>query len=79
VRREARRNEDLASTTAGKGAAPVGETLPESMPLSLAIVMIARTPDHPLPVLTEAGSVVGALSAVDIVRWIARRMGYDVG
>jgi hypothetical protein len=45
----------------------------------MAIAVIARTEEQPLPVLSEAGAVVGALSAVDIVRWVARRMGYDVG
>ena len=71
--------EEARAIRAGVGAGPVGVTLPESLPLSMAIAVIARTEEQPLPVLSEAGAVVGALSAVDIVRWVARRMGYDVG
>ena len=66
------------SITAGDGAGPVGVTLPESLPLSMAIAVIAGTEELPLPVLSEAGSLVGSMGAVDIVRWVAKRMGYAV-
>lgn len=64
---------------AGQGAGPIGATLPESLPLSMAIAVLARSDGQPVAVLSEAGAVVGVLGAVDVVRWVARRMGYDVG
>ncbi len=73
------RGVEPARTTAASGADPVGDTLPEAMPLSLAIVVVARAARQPLPVLTPAGSVVGAFGALDIVRWVSRRMGYEIG
>ncbi len=67
-----------SSPTAGAVAEATSETLAESLPLSMAMAVLAVARDAVLPVLTEAGAVVGALSAADILRWVARRMGYAV-
>ena len=64
--------------TAGEVAEVTEETLVESLPLSMAMAVLAVTRDTALPVLSEAGAVVGALSAGDVVRWVAGRMGYAV-
>jgi CBS domain-containing protein len=65
------------SVLAGQSAGPVGVAVPESLPVSMAIAVLARSDGQPLAVLSEAGAVVGVLGAVDVVRWLATRMGYD--
>jgi CBS domain-containing protein len=51
----------------------------ESMPISLAFAVLADSGHSALPVVNESGIVVGILSALDLTRWVARRMGYVVG
>jgi len=62
---------------AGDLAAPAQGLLSEGTPLSIAIGVLARSSEAALPVVTSAGAVVGVLRPTDVLRWVARRMGYE--
>jgi CBS domain-containing protein len=58
---------------------PLAFSLPESAPVSLAAALMAQEGVHRLPVVSAGdGSVVGIVSALDVLRWLARRDGYLV-
>lgn len=58
---------------------PMAFTLPESASLSHAAALMAYENIHRVPVVSADGSVVGIVSAMDIVRWVAEQDGYVVG
>ena len=45
-------------------------------PLTLAAAVMAIEQVHRLPVLAPGGAVVGVLSALDLLRWLAEADGY---
>ena len=45
-------------------------------PLADAIAVMAFEGLHHLPVVDEAGTLVGMVSALDVLDWIARQAGY---
>ena len=51
----------------------------ESLPIGLAFAVLADSGHSALPVVNESGTVIGILSALDLTRWVARRMGHVVG
>jgi CBS domain-containing protein len=51
---------------------PLTVAVNESTSLAHAIAVMARSGVHPVPVLSEAGSVTGILSSADVLRWLAR-------
>lgn len=53
-------------------------TLPESASLSKAAALMAFEGVHRLPILSNDGKVVGILSALDVLRWLAKQQGYVV-
>ena len=57
---------------------PIAFTLPENATLSHAAALMAYEGIHRLPVVAPDGSVVGIVSAMDVVRWLARNDGYLV-
>jgi CBS domain-containing protein len=68
----------------GRGAAvrdimtPVAFTLSESAPLARAAALMAFEGVHRVPIVSVRGAVVGIVSALDVVRWLAREEGYLV-
>jgi CBS-domain-containing membrane protein len=70
------------SSMAGRTVADImlGMTfaLPEDATLSQACALMAYEGVHRLPVTSPEGKVVGILSALDVLRWIAQRDGYIV-
>lgn len=58
---------------------PIAFTLPESASLSHAAALMAYENIHRVPVVAADGTVVGIVSAMDIVRWVAEQDGYVVG
>ena len=50
--------------------------LPESSSLAQATAIMAQEGLHRLPIVSDSGAVVGILSALDVVRWLAVRAGY---
>lgn len=62
--------------TARDLARSIDVVLTEDMALSVAIGVLAHSGEPELPVVTSAGAVMGMLSASDVVRWMASRLGY---
>jgi len=57
---------------------PLAFTLPESASVARASALMAHEGVHRVPVVTEAGKVVGILSAMDVLRWVARMEGFVI-
>lgn len=58
---------------------PIAFTLPESASLSHASALMAYENIHRIPVVGIDGAVVGIVTSLDIVRWVAEQDGYVVG
>ena len=58
---------------------PIAFTLPESASLSHAAALMAYENVHRVPVIALDGGVVGIVSTMDVVRWVAEQDGYVVG
>ena len=69
---------DRLGETAADIMMPIAFTLPENATLSHAAALMAYEGIHRLPVVAVDGSVVGIVSAMDVVRWLARSDGYLV-
>jgi CBS domain-containing protein len=57
---------------------PVSVTLPEDACVAQAAAIMAYEGIHRLPVIGASHEVVGLISSLDVMRWIARRSGYVV-
>ena len=55
---------------------PIAFTLREDDPLSRAAAVMATERVHHLPIVSAEGRVVGMLSSLDFVRWVAAQSGY---
>lgn len=53
-------------------------SLPESATLSRAAAVMAYEGVHQIPVVASDGRIVGLISALDVVRWLAQHDGYLV-
>jgi CBS-domain-containing membrane protein len=56
---------------------PLVFSLPEDARLTHAISLLAAEGVHQIPVLTAEGAIVGVVTAVECLRWVARQMGYE--
>ncbi|MEO8874183.1 MAG: CBS domain-containing protein [Polyangiaceae bacterium] len=50
--------------------------LPEDAPIAFAISLLAFESLHEIPVVDVEGRVIGVATALDVLRWVATRMGY---
>jgi CBS domain-containing protein len=57
---------------------PVVFAIADDTTIAAAAALMAGEGIHRLPVLDGTGAVVGILSTLDVVRWVAERAGYDV-
>jgi CBS domain-containing protein len=57
---------------------PVSFSMPEDAPVSRAAALMALEGVHRIPIVAADGSVVGIVSALDVLRWLAIRAGYLV-
>jgi CBS-domain-containing membrane protein len=55
---------------------PLSFTLPESAPIARAAALMAYEGVHRVVVISPAGNVVGILSSLDVLGWLARESGY---
>ena len=55
---------------------PCVRALPEDAPVGFAVSLMAFESLHEVPVVTKAGQVVGVATALDLLQWLAERMGY---
>lgn len=70
--------ERITRATVGEIMMPIAFTLPETASVSRAAALMALEGVHRVPVISEEGKVVGILSAMDILRWLAETEGYLV-
>jgi CBS-domain-containing membrane protein len=70
--------EALARATVKDVMMPIALSLTESTPIATAAALLAEEGVHRMPVVDEQGHVVGLLSALDVLRWLARLAGHDV-
>lgn len=62
--------------TAGEVMSPTVLALHEGSNVGQAASLMAFEGVHRLPVVSDAGRVVGILSSLDVLRWFGRRSGY---
>jgi CBS domain-containing protein len=55
---------------------PLAFTLAEDAPIVYAAALMAMEGIHHLPIVAGSGEVVGIVSALDLVRWMAQRDGF---
>jgi len=65
-----------ACTTAADLMPTCVHALPEDAPLSYAIALMASEDVSEVPIVTEEGVVVGTCHALDVLRWLAKEIGY---
>lgn len=75
--------EQLHETRVSRGSVadimtPLALTVFEQSPLANAAALMAFESMHRVPVVSESGKVVGILSALDVLRWLAEHEGYMV-
>jgi CBS domain-containing protein len=68
----------LGRTTVQEIMTPVVFALSENVPVTRAAALMAYEGVHRIPVVSFRGDVVGLLSALDIVRWVAEADGYQL-
>ncbi len=64
------------SATVADYMTPITFTLREDAPLAQAAALMAWEGVHRIPVCSAEGDVVGILSTLDVVRWLATAAGY---
>jgi CBS domain-containing protein len=64
--------------TVGDIMTPVAFTMKETAPISQAAALMAFEQIHRLPIVSDSGEVIGILSSIDVLRWIAQSEGYLV-
>ena len=70
--------EGSASRTVSEVMTPLVHGLPEEAPIAYAISLMAAERLHEVPAVSSDGRVVGMLTALDALRWVARSLGYAV-
>jgi CBS domain-containing protein len=68
----------IPSSTVADVMMPMAFTLTEDAPIAYAATLMAVEGVHHLPVVTGDGQIVGIVSALDIVRWLAHHDGFVV-
>jgi CBS domain-containing protein len=65
-------------TTARDVMTPLAFTMPANASIARASALMALEGVHRVPVVAGDGKVAGILSALDVLRWLARREGFVV-
>jgi CBS domain-containing protein len=68
--------EDVPAGTVDDIMSPVVHALPEDAPVAYAFGLFAGKDLREVPVVTEHGRFVGMLTSTDLLRWVARDLGY---
>ena len=66
----------IATRLVGEIMTPVVHALPEDAPFSFAVALMARANLHEVPVVAPTGNVVGMITSIDVIRWLATDFGY---
>ena len=67
---------DVARTTVGEIMTPLVLALPEGSSIAQAAALMAFEGIHRVPVVSDGHQVVGLLSSLDVLRWLAQQSGY---
>ncbi len=70
--------EQMSARTVSEIMTPCVHALPEDAPVAFAISLLAFESLHEAPIVTSDGRVVGVVTALDVLKWLASRMGYEV-
>ena len=70
--------EELSGVTAADLMCPLVYSVHPDSSLAQAAAMMAFEGVHRVPVVSDAGEVVGLLSAIDVLRWLGRESGYVI-
>lgn len=57
---------------------PLGAVLHESVPISVAVALMASLPADAVAIVSDNRQAVGLLCARDVMRWVAREAGHTV-
>jgi CBS domain-containing protein len=68
--------ERITSRTVADIMTPLVFSLPEDAPVSQAAALMALEGVHRVPVIADGGTVVGMLTSMDVLRWLAEQDGY---
>jgi CBS domain-containing protein len=68
--------QEIASGLVTEVMTPRVHALPEDAPLAYAVALMAADEVHEVPVVTHDGAVVGILTALDALHWLAEELGY---
>jgi CBS domain-containing protein len=68
--------DSLGIRTAFDAMTPIVYWLPEDASISQAAALMAYERVHRVPIVNKTGKVVGVVSTLDIMRWLASRKGY---
>jgi CBS domain-containing protein len=68
--------QEIASRLVREVMTPQVHALPEQAPLSFAVALMAAEGVHEVPVVAEDGSLVGVVTALEALRWLAGELGY---
>lgn len=71
-------NANVAELTVHDVMTPISMSLPEHATIGRAAALMSYEGIHRLPVLDNHERVIGLLSSVDVLRWIAKTDGYRV-
>lgn len=66
-------------STVGEVTMPYVLSLHEEAPVSVAAALMAYEGVHGLPIVASSGEVVGVVSTLDIIKWVARSTDLEVG
>jgi CBS domain-containing protein len=72
------RGRDLAPRTANELMMPLAITLGEHASIAHAAALMAVEDVHHIPIVDDTGRMVGVVSSMDIVRWLATNDGFAV-
>ncbi len=70
--------ENTLGVTAGDVMCPLVYSVHPDSSLGLAAAMMAYEGVHRVPVVDDAGQLVGLLSTIDVSRWLGRNSGYEI-
>jgi CBS domain-containing protein len=71
-------NDVLSTLTAGALMTPFAFSLPFDSPVSLAAALMSYEAVHRIIITDSAGGLVGMLSSLDVLRWLAERRGFTI-
>ncbi len=72
------RGNAFSPVTVAEIMTPIVHGLPEDAPVAYAIALMAFERLHEVPVVDAEGRVLGMVTAIDALRWVAGALGYVV-